>query len=173
VLIGALGYVGDEGTLPALFKMLESSKADENRYAVCGAIGNIVSREQDKLVGKLMETANQVKDVYLYIYIFKEMIGYNSQPFAQLPQLIEWLLRKSEDKFEAESNYFITSECVGKLAFISPEAAKLVIANAKSPNENRRLIIANSLRFGLEGQGNTDVYFLRDYVRATSYLSLI
>lgn len=62
------------------------------------------------------------------------MIGYNSQPFALLLQLIEWLLKKSEDKFEAESNYFITSECVGKLAFISPEAAKLVIANAKSAN---------------------------------------
>lgn len=90
-----------------------------------------------------------MKDVYLYICIFKEMIGYNSQPFAQLPQLIEWLLTKSQDKFEAESNYFITSECVGKLAFITPEAAKLVISNSKSPNENRRLIVANSLRFGL------------------------
>jgi hypothetical protein len=95
-----------------------------------------------------------VKDVYLYIYIFKEMISFNSQPFNQLNQLIEWLLQKSEDKFEAESNYFITSECVGKLAFISPEAAQLVISNAQSPNENRRLIIANSLRFGLEGQTN-------------------
>lgn len=90
-----------------------------------------------------------MKDVYLYICIFKEMIGYNSQPFAELPQLIEWLLTKSQDKFEAESNYFITSECVGKLAFITPEAAKLVISNSKSPNENRRLIVANSLRFGL------------------------
>lgn len=90
-----------------------------------------------------------MKDVYLYICIFKEMIGYNSHPFAQLPQLIEWLLTKSQDKFEAESNYFITSECVGKLAFITSEAAKLVIGNSKSPNENRRLIVANSLRFGL------------------------
>jgi hypothetical protein len=94
------------------------------------------------------------------------MIGYNSQPFAQLPQLIEWLLARSEDRFEAESNYFITSECVGKLAFISPDAAKLVIANAKSTNENRRLIVANSLRFGLEGQANSDANFLKDYVRA-------
>jgi len=51
-----------------------------------------------------------------------------------LPQLIEWLLKKSEDRFEAESNYFITSECVGKLALISPDAAKLVISNAKSNN---------------------------------------
>lgn len=114
-----------------------------------------------------MEEAGKEKDVYLYICIFKEMIGYNSQPFVQLPELIEWLLTKSEDRFEAESNYFITSECVGKLAFISPDAAKLVIANAKSPNENRRLIVANSLRFGLEGQGESDAYFLRDYVRAT------
>jgi hypothetical protein len=37
--------------------------------------------------------------VYLYICIFKEMISYNSQPFEQLPQLIEWLLKKSEDRF--------------------------------------------------------------------------
>lgn len=66
---------------------------------MCSAIGNIVSRNQDKLVGQLMQTANSVKDVYLYIYIFKEMISFNSQPFAQLNQLIEWLLLKSEDKF--------------------------------------------------------------------------
>lgn len=133
-MIGALGYIGTEEILPTLFKLLESSKADENRYAVCSAIGNIVSRNQAQLVGQLMQTANSVKDVYLYIYIFKEMISFNSQPFAQLNQLIEWLLLKSEDKFEAESNYFITSECVGKLAFISAEAAGLVIANAKSKN---------------------------------------
>lgn len=42
-----------------------------------------------------MQTANSMKDVYLYIYIFKEMISFNSQPFAQLNQLIEWLLLKS------------------------------------------------------------------------------
>jgi hypothetical protein len=42
-----------------------------------------------------MEIASSVSDVYLYIYIFKEMIGYNSQPFDQLNQLIEWLLLKS------------------------------------------------------------------------------
>lgn len=133
-MIGALGYIGTEEILGTLFKLLETSKADENRYAVCSAIGNIVSRNQGKLVGQLMQTANSMKDVYLYIYIFKEMISFNSQPFGQLNQLIEWLLLKSEDKFEAESNYFITSECVGKLAFISDEAAKLVIANAKSKN---------------------------------------
>lgn len=28
ILIGALGYVGDESTLPALFKMLDSFKVD-------------------------------------------------------------------------------------------------------------------------------------------------
>jgi NADPH-dependent ferric siderophore reductase len=55
--VGALGYVGDETTLPALFKLLQSFKVEENRYAVCGAIGNIVSRDQGKLVGKLMEAA--------------------------------------------------------------------------------------------------------------------
>ena len=92
VLIGALGYVGDEQTLENLFKMLDSFKGDENRYAVCSAIGNIVSRNQSKLVPQLMQIAGTVKDVYLYIYIFKEMIGYNSKSFDQLKRLIEWLL---------------------------------------------------------------------------------
>jgi hypothetical protein len=54
ILIGALGYIGDDKTLPTLFKLLESSKADENRYAVCSAIGNIVSKNQSVLVPKLM-----------------------------------------------------------------------------------------------------------------------
>ena len=54
LIIGALGYVGDESTLGPLFKLLESLKVEENKYAVCAAIGNIVSRDQNKLVGKLM-----------------------------------------------------------------------------------------------------------------------
>lgn len=52
---------------------------------------------------------NQAKDIYTYIYIFKEMLNFNSQPFNDLTRLIEWLLLKSENKFESESNYFITS----------------------------------------------------------------
>jgi len=42
------------------------------------------------------------------------------------------------------------------LAFISPEATDLVIYNAKSSNENRRLIVANSVRFGLEGNDKAE-----------------
>lgn len=54
LIVGALGYVGDENTLGPLFKLLEGLKVEENKYAVCAAIGNIVSRNQNNLVGKLM-----------------------------------------------------------------------------------------------------------------------
>ena len=87
--MGALGYIGDESILPSLFKLLNSFKIDENRYAVSSAIGNIVSRSQGLLVGKLIEASQKEKDVYLHICIFKVMIGYSSQPFWHLPQLIE------------------------------------------------------------------------------------
>lgn len=75
--------------------MMETTKVEENKYAACSAIGNIVSRNQSKLIPELMEKASSVKDVYLYIYIFKEMIDFNSAPFDHLNQLIEWLLLKS------------------------------------------------------------------------------
>jgi hypothetical protein len=52
--VGALGYIGDESILPSLFKLLNNFRVDENRYAVCGAIGNVVSRAQGLLVGRLM-----------------------------------------------------------------------------------------------------------------------
>ena len=54
ILVGALGYIGDESILPSLFKLLNNFRVDENRYAVCGAIGNVVSRAQGLLVGRLM-----------------------------------------------------------------------------------------------------------------------
>jgi hypothetical protein len=94
-------------------------KAEESRFEVGSAIGNIVSRNEAKLVPELIVQANKTKDVYIFIYIFKEMLNYNVKPFAYVTQLIEWLLSNSENKFEAESNYYITSECVGKLAFVS------------------------------------------------------
>jgi hypothetical protein len=87
-MVGALGYVGDETTLSSLFQLLENFKIDELKYAVCSAIGNIISRNQSNLVPQIMQIANSSKDVYLYIYIFKEMIGYNSSPFNHLSQLI-------------------------------------------------------------------------------------
>ena len=88
VMIGALGYVGDETTLASLFQLLENFKIDELKYAVCSSIGNIISRNQSNLVPQIMHIANSSKDVYLYIYIFKEMISYNSSPLNHLSQLI-------------------------------------------------------------------------------------
>jgi hypothetical protein len=85
-------------------------------------------------VPELVALGNKSKDVYIFIYIFKEMLNYNVKPFQYVTELIEWLLTKSENKFEAESNYYITSECVGKLAFISQEATQKVIASAQSDN---------------------------------------
>lgn len=70
-------------------------KADESRFETASAIGNIVSRNQDKLVPELVAKANTVKDVYMFIYIFKEMLTYNVKPFGYITGLIEWLLLKS------------------------------------------------------------------------------
>lgn len=62
---------------------------------MASAIGNIVSRNEAKLVPELIALANKTKDVYIFIYIFKEMLNYNVQPFEYVTQLIEWLLLKS------------------------------------------------------------------------------
>lgn len=70
--------------MQSLFNMIDTTKVEENKYAACSAIGNIVSRNQSKLIPLLMKNAYSVKDVYLYIYIFKEMIDFNSNPFEHL-----------------------------------------------------------------------------------------
>lgn len=95
ILIGALGYIGNEKTLNLLFKFMNEFKADESRFETASAIGNIVSRNQDKLVPELVAKANTVKDVYMFIYIFKEMLTYNVKTFGYITELIEWLLLKS------------------------------------------------------------------------------
>lgn len=167
-MVGALGYVGNEKTLPALYDYLGSFKSDEARSDVCSAVGNILSKSPDQLLpGFIERTESSSSDIYTHIYIIKEMLSFRSQPFDYLPTLIEWLFQKAEGKFEVESNYYITSECVGRLAFLHSDAVKKVLANANSPNTNRRLIVASSLRFGLENPTNFDEEVLGEYIRVT------
>lgn len=168
-MVGALGYVGTEATLPSLFGYLKTFQSDEAKSDVCSAIGNILSRNPDQLLPKFLEAANVSPDIYTNIYIIKEMLAYRHESFVYLENLIEWLLQKSEGKFEAESNYYITSECVGKLAFLHPQAAKKVISNQKAVSANRRLVVASSLRFGLDTNGNAanfDEECLEEYIQA-------
>jgi hypothetical protein len=60
------------------------------------------------------------------------MLNYSRNSFGYLTNLIEWLFLKAETNFDVESNYYITSECVGKLAFLHSSAAKKVIENTHS-----------------------------------------
>jgi hypothetical protein len=131
-MVGALGYAGTAVTLKTLYSLLVSFKSDESKSDVCSAIGNILSRNPDELLPSFLEKADASTDGYTHILIIKEMLGFRQQPFEFLSTLIEWLFQRSEGKLEVESNYYITSECVGKLAFLHPEAVKKVLANAKS-----------------------------------------
>lgn len=58
------------------------------RFASCSAIGNIVGRYQEKLVPWLIEASKAEKDIYIYIYIFKEMLGFNTKSLTHLHLLI-------------------------------------------------------------------------------------
>ena len=96
-------------------------------------------------LGKAKDNA----DVYMNLCIIKEMLGYSQKAFGSLNFLIEWLFGMSEKKLEAESNYYIISECIGRLAFLDGDAVKRVVANASAVHPNRRLVVASSLRFAL------------------------
>jgi hypothetical protein len=69
----------------------------------------------------------------------------------------EWLLAKSERKMKMESSYWIVSECLGKIALFSEQAAMKIIENGYSKIENRRLVVANSFRFCLESGPDADI----------------
>lgn len=47
VMLGALGYLGNRKSLPALYNFLGSFKSDEARADVCSAIGNVLSKTPD------------------------------------------------------------------------------------------------------------------------------
>lgn len=48
--MGALGYVGNEKTIPLLYKYISEFKSDEAKVDAFSAIGNIISRNPDVLV---------------------------------------------------------------------------------------------------------------------------
>lgn len=163
VLIGAMGYIGTEATISKLFRLMGLFKSEESRFEVCSAIGNIASRNQDSLVEKLIADADKANDIYSYIFIFKEMLCYNERPFKALIPLIRWLFARSAQKFDVDSNYFITAECVGICALMSTEALRAVLEHSRSQNENQRFVVANSLRFGLEHHRKGELY-IEEYV---------
>ena len=80
------------------------------------------------------------------------MLIETKSPFQSLSYLTEWLFGKSEQKLELESSYFIIAECIGRLAFLDPTIARKIISNASTAQQNRRLVIASSLRFAIESQ---------------------
>ena len=46
------------------------------------------------------------------------MLCHSGKPFRALLLLIEWLFKKCTQRFEVDSNYFITAECMGISAFV-------------------------------------------------------
>jgi hypothetical protein len=81
-MLGSLGYIGDENTISKLFEIINKTSIDETRFEACGAIGNIAARNQNKFVPQLIERSKKVSDVYIFIYIFKEMLNFNGNNFT-------------------------------------------------------------------------------------------
>ena len=131
--LGAIGYIGNEGNAVKLF--LQIIKTDQNedlRFEAASALGNVASRHQNTLIPLIISEANASKDDYIFIYAVREMLNLTERPFNDLSNLIEWLFHKSENKYEGESNYYIISECIGKIALTSEEAANKILQNASS-----------------------------------------
>ena len=82
------------------------------------------------------------------------MLGYTKKGFSYLSKLVDWLFEKSEQKMESESNYSIMAECLGRLICLSGEVSQKVLDNARSPNHNRRFVVASALRFALEDENS-------------------
>ena len=165
-MVGALGYVGTEQTLPSLYKYLDSFKSDEAKKDVCSAIGNILAKKPDALLPNFLNKAQQEKDAYHSLVILREMLGFTDKAFGNLIQLIEWLFAKSEDNLEAESNYYIIAECVGRAAFLSTQAEERVLSNSQSTSPRRRFVVASSLRFALESEKDVAEELVERYLEA-------
>ena len=95
VMVGALGYVGTEQTLPALYKYLSEFRSEEAKKDVCSAIGNILAKTPDQLLPNFLSKASHEKDIYLSLVMLREMLGFTHKAFGTLGQLIEWLFTKS------------------------------------------------------------------------------
>ena len=94
------------------------------------------------------------------------MLGFIDKAFGNLIQLIEWLFAKSEDNLEAESNYYIIAECVGRAAFLSTQAEERVLSNSQSTSPRRRFVVASSLRFALESEKDVAEELVERYLEA-------
>lgn len=159
--LGALGYIGNEGNAVQFFlQIIKTEQNDDLKYEAASALGNVASRHQSTLIPKIMSEADASKDDYVFIFAIREMLNLTERPFNDLSKLIEWLFLKSENKYEGESNYYIISECIGKIALTSEEAANRILVNATSKSENRRFVLANSLRFGLENRHGMEFEYL-------------
>ena len=153
VMVMALGYVGSDKTLPTLYGYLRNFKSEEAKNDVCSAIGIILSKDPDQLLSSFLGKVGKDTDIYSSLFILKEMLSLTRRDFKSLSYLIEWLFGKSEEKLESESSYYIIAECVGRLAFLSPDATRKVVSHAQASHVNRRLVVASSLRFALENEG--------------------
>ena len=54
IMLGSLGYIGNENTISRLFEIIDKTLIDETRFEACGAVGNIASKNQDKYVPQLI-----------------------------------------------------------------------------------------------------------------------
>lgn len=75
VSIGALGYIGDLGTLNDIVKIMNASKNADFRHEAARAIGNIVSRNTSYVIN-LIELSKQPNDGFLYLHAIKEMLSF-------------------------------------------------------------------------------------------------
>jgi len=82
IMLGAVGYIGNQSTVDKLFQIINKTTVDETKFEACRSIGNIISRDQNKYVSQLIERSDKSNDIYIYIYIFKEMLSFNENNFS-------------------------------------------------------------------------------------------
>ena len=70
------------------------------KFEACSALGNIASRDHDRLIPLLIEEANKSADCYLYIYTLREMLAFTKTEFKDLDKLSDWLLGKAENRYD-------------------------------------------------------------------------
>ena len=98
----------------------------------------------------LIAEADKSSDCYLFVYTLREMLGFTSKDFPELEQLTNWLFSKADNRYDGESVYYVISECIGKIAMLSSAQLKKFLGAVREMSDNRRYIVANSLRFAFE-----------------------
>lgn len=94
VSIGALGYVGDLGTLNDIIKIMNGSKNADFRYEAARAIGNIFSRNTS-FVPNLIELSKQPNDGFLYLHALKDMLSFLQREVPELETIIRFIFSKA------------------------------------------------------------------------------